>query len=77
MSGLSEAAAPAPTSGVNDRAMHDIATVDRAQRAAAAVFGVIIVFGAVLFLWAGRDEWFNLDGWDYLANRAGGDLGWS
>jgi hypothetical protein len=57
--------------------MHDIATVDRAQRAAAAVFGVIIVFGAVLFLWAGRDEWFNLDGWDYLANRAGGDLGWS
>jgi hypothetical protein len=48
--------------------------IDRAPRAAVAVFAAAVVAAFGLYLWAGKDEWFYLDEWDFLAGRDGGDI---
>jgi hypothetical protein len=59
----------APGTGVSSTHL-----LDRGARLALAVF-VLIEFGAgALFLWAGQDQWFFLDEWDFLANRSAGSL---
>ena len=42
--------------------------IDRAPRAAAVVFAVVVAIAFVLYLRAGRDEWFYLDEWDFLGD---------
>jgi hypothetical protein len=47
----------------------------RADRAALALFGALVVSAFPLLLWLGRGGWFVFDEWDLLAQRTGGNLG--
>jgi hypothetical protein len=51
------------------------ATTDGSGRAAAACFGALLPVAAVVYLVAGRHQWFFLDEWDFLAARTAGNLG--
>jgi hypothetical protein len=43
-------------------------------RFAAWAFGAVVVVGAVTIRWIGRDLWFDIDDWGFLAGRSGGDV---
>ena len=43
-------------------------------RLAAWTFGLVVVVGAVTIRWIGRDLWFDIDDWGFLAGRSGRDL---
>ena len=43
-------------------------------RLAAWVFGLVVVVGAVTIRWIGRDLWFDIDDWGFLAGRSGREL---
>jgi hypothetical protein len=46
---------------------------DRA-RTPLVVFVVLLALAVPTFLWIGRDQWFFLDEWDFLATRDGGSI---
>lgn len=43
--------------------------LDRNPRLAIMVFAALCAGSIALYLWAGRDQWFYLDDWDFLAGR--------
>ena len=43
-------------------------------RLAAWAFGLVVVVGAVTIRWIGRDLWFDIDDWGFLAGRSGREL---
>jgi hypothetical protein len=49
-------------------------TKTRSARAALAVFAVVVVAAVPLYLWRGREQWFYLDEWDFLAGRSAASL---
>jgi hypothetical protein len=49
-------------------------TKTRSARAALAVFALAVVAAVPLYLWRGRDQWFYLDEWDFLAGRSATSL---
>lgn len=47
----------------------------RANRGAFAALMITVVVAFPLIMYLGREQWFFLDEWDFLANRDGGDFG--
>src|SRR5690242_10824647 len=44
-------------------------------RMSVAAFGAVVVVAFPLMLWCERGTWFQLDDWDFLAARTGGNVG--
>jgi hypothetical protein len=47
---------------------------DRSARWAAWTFAAVIAIAVPVILYQGRDQWFYLDEWDFLANRSAGSF---
>jgi hypothetical protein len=43
-------------------------------RLAAWTFGAVVLAGAITIRWIGRDLWFDIDDWGFLAGRSGRDV---